>query len=244
MLLILGEILLWQSFFRVQTIQAEGPEAEELKAYVLSELSGTHYGIIPKSSIFFLPEKELRASILEHFPEVQAVTIAPSGLTILTVTTTHRATVFWWCGISSLTPEASCYQADTEGTIFAPIPPEDTVASTSMLKLYAPLQSSPLASSSPIGARMEDAKYVPHVLEFVKAMRALGADITHVDIRQDEADLFTKGGTRITYVMGREQQAAALAVTAFPSFNLNNGSLLYVDLRFDSKVFFKKKDTK
>jgi hypothetical protein len=72
-------------------------------------------------------------------------------------------------------------------------------------------------------------------------MRTLGADIVSIDIRGDEADLYTRAGTRITYVLGREQQAAGLAASAFPTLKLNDGSLLYVDLRFDSKVFFKKK---
>ena len=81
------------------------------------------------------------------------------------------------------------------------------------------------------------------MLRFVKTLKSLGANITSVEIRGDEADLYTTYGTRITYVLGREQQAASLAATAFPSLTLSNSSLLYVDLRFDSKVFFKKRDS-
>ncbi len=76
----------------------------------------------------------------------------------------------------------------------------------------------------------------------MKALRVLNADVRSVDMRSDEADIYTRGATRITYVMGKEQQAANLAATAFPTLNLNDGSLLYVDLRFEGKVFFKKKE--
>ena len=94
-----------------------------------------------------------------------------------------------------------------------------------------------------LGASVTGAKYIPELLRFAKTLKSLGAIVTSVQLRGDEADLYTVYGTRITYVLGREQQAATLAATAFPSLTLSNNSLLYVDLRFDSKIFFKKRES-
>lgn len=234
------EVVLWQPFLRVQNVVAEGPETERLKTFTEQELSGARYLVLPKNSIFFIPEKELRAHILKAFPELDAVSIAPSGLTTLTIRGIERASVVWWCGVSAGQPAGKCYEADAQGLIFKEVVFQGDVASSSMLSLYAPLQTEVEATSSYVGNTIKDHASLPSLLQFVKAMRTLGANVVSVSLRGDEADLYTYAGTRITYVIGREKQAADLASSAFSTLNLNDGSLLYVDLRFESKVFFKK----
>ena len=70
-------------------------------------------------------------------------------------------------------------------------------------------------------------------------MKSLNVPIVSLVLRGDEADLYPQSGTRITYVLGQEQAAAQLAKAAFPSLDLNDGSVQYVDLRFDGKVYYK-----
>ncbi len=244
LLILLGvftEILLWQPFLRVQTVSANGPHATELREFVLQELSGTVYYILPKNSIFFLPEQKLRDEILARFADIEAVSIAPANLTTLSVASVGRTTSFWWCGLAIASPSADCYQSDLQGLIFSLVPFEDALATSSVLKLYAPVASSTEATTSPLGGIILHAPVIPGVMQFVKAMKTLGANVVSVELRGDEADLYTLAGTRITYVTGREREAAELAASAFPSLNLNDGSLLYVDLRFSGKAFFKKK---
>jgi hypothetical protein len=225
----------------VQEVRVDGPNAEAISAFVKDDLQGSQFLLLPKSSIFILQQRQIREHILSSFPNVQAVSITPSGLTTLTIKTVERATAFWWCGTMYALPLQTCYQADTEGRIFAPVSFTEGAASSSMLWLFSPVATSTGALPAPLGSSIVNTKPIPNALSFVKAMKSLGANIVAVDIRGDEADLYTQAGTRITYVLGREEQAAALAATSFPSLKLNDGSLLYVDLRFDSKVFFKKK---
>lgn len=236
----LAEVVLWQSFLRVSTVEADGPDAESLKAFVAQELTGTRFLIVPKNSIFFIPQAQLRTEILAKFPQAEAVSIQPRDLTTLAVHTTPRAAVLWWCGESPDQVLTTCYETDAGGLVFKEVPLEDRYASTSTLTLYAPLVGG-MASGTPAGATISSAASLPGLLQFIKAMRSLGANVVSVAIRGDEADLYTQAGTRITYVLGREEQAAQLAASGFSNLNLNDGSLLYVDLRFDSKVFFKKK---
>ncbi len=236
---VMVEALLWQPWLRVQNVVAEGINAQDIQVFVQHELSGTHFLVLPKNSIFFIPQKNLRARTLAAFPQVEAISIIPSGLTTLKIVTTGRASVLWWCGTAIDTQVHPCYQTDSGGMVFAQVPPEDAQASSSTLSLYAPLAQA--IGASPVGNSVANPTHLAGMIQFVKAMRTLGADVVSVAIRGDEADVYTRAGTRITYVLGREQQAAGLATSAFPTLNLNDGSLLYVDLRFDSKVFFKKK---
>lgn len=241
-LAVIGIILLWQPFLRVSAVDASGPDADALKAFALSDLEGSQYLVIPKNSLLFLPIRQLRADILAHFPDIEAVSIAPANLTTLSLTPIARSGSFWWCGPELATPADSCYQADATGFIFAAV--ATSTGSTTMLSIYAPLAPADTTNSSPAGRTIANAAFISPLIEFVKGLEALGANVRSVNIRGDEADLYTGGNTRITYVLGREQQAAQLAASAFPQLNVNDGSLLYVDLRFADKVYFKRTNDK
>lgn len=261
-LLILTGILLyvlWLPAFRVSAVVAEGPDPEGIERATKETLVGTHLFILPKNSIFFIPEREIRAHILETFPAVQAVSISATGLTSLKIGATIRASSFTWCGESVELPAPTCYEADAEGLVFRetviPEPTASTTASSSAtttnglfakkaepssessLLVYGPLEG---AEMGPIRSHVTYASALPGALKFIKGMRTLGADIRSVTLRDDEIDLHTRAGTRITYVIGEEGQAAILASTAFPTINVNDGSIDYVDLRFDNKVYLKR----
>ena len=69
----------------------------------------------------------------------------------------------------------------------------------------------------------------------------LGSPVSALAIHDGEVDVHLTSGTRLTYVLGHEQNAFTALVSAKSNFNLADGSLDYVDLRFDGKVYVKKK---
>ncbi|MGE5540761.1 MAG: cell division protein FtsQ/DivIB [Bacillota bacterium] len=233
--------LAWQPWLRVTSVHAEGPHGDEIASLVKSDLEGTRFFIIPRNSIFFLPEKSVRERILTAFPDVSAVSLGPESLNALRVRSVGRASVFWWCGTSYANALTTCYDTDSEGLVFGQATAVSTTTDTGVLRVYLPVADADASRETPVGAHVADPARIPGVLDFVKAVRTLGADVVAVELRSDEADLYTKAGTRITYVIGKEQEAAALAASSFPSLNLNDGSLSYVDLRFSGKAYFKKK---
>ena len=229
--------LAWMPALRVSAVTVQGPHAEEAKTMVEHALQGTHAFILPRNSLFFIPESDVRARILAAHPDVEAVSITASGLNTLAVTTLPRAEAFLWCGVSFDASAGPCYSANAEGLIFAPVTPD--IASTSeALRIYAAIEGQ--EGESPVTAHIGYASRIPEALRFVKAMQMLGARIDRVAFRDDEADLYTDAGTRITYVLGREQEAAGIAASVFPQLSLNDGSIRYVDLRFSGKAYFKR----
>jgi hypothetical protein len=233
--------ILWQPFLRVQTIETSGPHAAELPDFVKGKLVGTRHVIFPKNSIFFIPTEEIRNDILEGYPDIEAVSLSASGLTSLTVSSTGRATAFWWCGTAYLPTHQTCFETDTSGKIFNPIDASSTQASTTPFILFGTYDGA-LSPNSPLGGTIAGSHFIPDMLRFVKTIKGLGAPVTSAQLRGDEADIYTTSGTRITYVLGREEQAASLAATSFPTLDVQGSSLLYIDLRFASKIYFKKKD--
>lgn len=238
---------LWLPALRVDAVEGAGSDPDGIASAAKQALLGTRFFVIPRDSIFFIPERDIRARVLDAYPQVQAVSIQATGLTSLKVSTVGRVSTFTWCGESVSMPAETCYQADTEGLIFAAkeqdfAKREGTSTATIIpqqgeLLVYGPLEG---AEAGPVRAHVAYSSALPTALQFIKAIRGLNADIVSVTLRNDEIDLHTEGGTRITYVIGKEDAAATLAATAFPNLNLNDGSIEYIDLRFENKVYIKR----
>jgi len=230
--------VLWLPALRVQAVQAEGPDEAGIASVAMQALEGRQFAILPKNSIFLIPEEDIRARVLEAYPAVQAVSISATGLNTLSVKALVRSNAFVWCGEAVDMRAETCYEADAEGLVFAPYAMASTTATSTELLVYGPLEGE---GDTPIRKHVTYASALPGALKFIKAMRGLGADIGSVTLRGDEVDLHTKAGTRITYVIGKEGEAAVLAATSFPNLELNDGSIEYIDLRFQNKVYLKRR---
>src|SRR3989344_1582194 len=177
-LVLLGAIVfvLWLPALRVTAVEAEGPDPDGIRAVAEDALAGNAFLMLPRNSIFLIPEKDIRARVLDAYPQVQAVSISATGLTTLKVKALNRSNAFVWCGESISQPAVSCYQADAEGLVYAPhqATVTSTATSTSELLVYGPLDGE---GDSPIRAHVTYASALPGALKFIKAMRGLGADI-------------------------------------------------------------------
>jgi len=104
--------------------------------------------------------------------------------------------------------------------------------------VYAALVAS---SSPPFLNTIANVTKLPALFDFARHIHVFGAKVVAIVIRSDEVDLFLAHGTRITYVLGDEQEADALLTAVKNKISLINGSLVYVDLRFPNKVYFLKR---
>jgi hypothetical protein len=202
-----------------------------VRAIAIAALEGTHGYALPRDSLFLLPTDAIRARVLAEHPDIEAVSFEVYGTDRLAVATHSRAAAFLWCGESPDAP-GPCYGANAEGLVFAPA---GDSASSTMLRAYGALEG-----EGPEGARIAYASGIPDALRLVKALQTLGADVDSFAFRGDEADARTRAGTRITYVIGREAEAAGIAASVFPQLSLNDGSIDYVDLRFAGKAYFRR----
>ncbi len=232
--------LAWLPALRIQQVSAEGPASDDLALIAKDAIAGRHMFIVPRDSMFFVPESDIRKRILAAHPEISAVSFKDAGLTGLHIIAVPRMSAFVWCGESKESAVPSCYDADPDGLIFAPYTGEVPVASSTMhLRMYAAIDGD---ASNPVRAHIKSTYAIPNALQLARALKALNANVAELALRGDEADFYTAGGTRITYVIGRERKAAGLAASAFPTLKLNDGSIEYVDLRFDAKVYLRRAD--
>lgn len=226
-------------YMRVSTVRVQG--ADELFAEIArAAMRGTYFGLIPRDSIFFVPEHAIRMNILTAHSEVAAVSISRDGLTGITIAPSVRVPAARWCGLSK-TPEAVpeyCYFFDASGFIFASA---DTAPSTSPLHPFTIYGKLAGDTEEPLRATLADAHLLPAIFDFARQLSVLGGTVTSITIRGDEVDCGLASGTRITYVRGEEEQAFAALTSAKNNLNLSDGSIDYADLRFEGKVYVKRK---
>lgn len=239
--------LLWQPAVRVANVSADGEHASGIAMLARQTLSGTYLGVIPRNSIFVYPEREIRTALLDAYPDISSLSISRSGFNSLSIKTNARVTAFWWCGTPSAEApvDSTCYESDAEGFIFAPVEDGAVLATStalSTLRIYGELATASSSASYPLRAHMQHVESIPNALRFVHAMNNLNIPIVSLSIHNDEADVITPAGSRITYVLGHEEDATQLARATFSTLNLMDGSVQYVDLRFPGKVYVKRKE--
>jgi len=261
-LIILGAIVygLWQNSVRISRVQIFGPPSlgsfggasadTSLADIARQTMIGSYLGIIPRDSIFFFPEGHIRADILVAHPEIAAVSIFRNGFTGLSIKTDNRVPVARWCGSGMeksdfratssksdfLAPE--CYLFDAKGFIY--MATNTAIGSSTPLNSFMVYESF-AHESSPVGSTLPNATDLPSVFDFARQLSTLGSPVISISFRNDEVDDYLASGTRITYVLGDEQNAFTALVSARANLNLADGSLDYVDVRFDGKVYSKKK---
>lgn len=261
--LLLGASLwgLRQSSVRIAHVLVRGPTSLEssggasadasLADYARNAMRGDYFGAIPRDSIFFFPESDIRAGILAAYPDIAAVSIFRNGFTAISIEPDERVPVARWCGSTYLPPAAasstpntdSCYLFDASGLIYAAATTTKTINN---FKLYAPLDSAwggPLAVSEiePLRATIARADDLPAALDLARQLGTFNSPVTYIVFHGDEVDDYLASGTRVTYVLGNEQNVFTALVSARENLNLADGSLEYVDLRFGGKIYLKRK---
>jgi hypothetical protein len=150
-----------------------------------------------------------------------------------------------WCGLAPTEGvDEYCYSFDVKGYIFAAA--TTTTQTVNPFSVYAPLdmtrgEPTVVSEVEPLRANIANTEKLPSTFDFARQLATLGSPVTRIIIRTDEVDDYLASGTRITYVLGNEQDAFAAIMSAHDNLNLADGSLEYVDLRFDGKMYVKKK---
>lgn len=231
---------------------------ESLATIATTAMQGNYLGIIPRDSIFFFPETIIRTNILIAHPELATISLSRNWMTGVSITAQNRIPIARWCGdttrfnledsdlrLNLVAPTPDCYLFDAHGFIFATTSPLQPINSFIMFGDLA-------NTDNPIGTTLQNVEKLPTAFNFARQLSSFGATVSSVVFRGDEVDDYvasstpsTKSdlvlGTRITYVLGDEQNAFTALSSAQSNFNLTDGSIEYIDLRFDGKMYIKRK---
>ena len=254
----------WQPAVRIEKVSVTGA-SDAVATLAKQALRGTYLHVLPRDSAFFYPASSIRRAVLGAYPGIAAVAIRRIGANELHIVATDRVAVARWCGAHADASFQQCYFFDPNGFVFATTTPiiraaslsASSSASTTMPTpavvnpaLAASVSAPPLdafavyepmaTGTVPVGSTLPHADTFPKIFAFAHKLAVFGAQVRSISIRDGEIDDRLSSGTVVKYVLGQGSQAFSALNAAKSDFNLANGSVEYVDLRFSGKVYVKR----
>jgi hypothetical protein len=223
---------------QVKTITVTGAnvvDPADVSEFVKNQLQGNDLWLLPRTSIFIIPEGKLEREIKTNFPRLQTVAVSRQGFSKLTIAVTEYQGIYLWC-----TDDAHCDFMDQNGVVFSSAPyfsgnayPKIFIGNTQSLPFQA-LDANQLNDVNLLVERLPIINVVPQEFHFVTA-HELDVDFNHdghpaqllfdptFDINDSLEALYT--GLRTDPLMTK--------------FNDASQVLQYIDLRFQDRVVYK-----
>ncbi len=235
-----------RSALRVEKVNVFGTNIvreDEVLESVNKIISGKYFFLIPKNSVFFYPKEKIKNELLSKFGRIEAVYPAIDNGNTLVISVSERSPKYLWCGKEPSTNnhvDGKCYFMDKTGTIFVKSP---DFSPNVFFTFYGPLAS----TTDPIGATIFPTEELERIISFRDSVSAMGFDSKSFSVLKDgdyELNLVRSGKILFNKKDNFTQLVdnILLAITSLPlseEVKSKIDSLLYIDVRFGNKVFYK-----
>ncbi len=101
----------------IVVVGAHVADPGDITEFVNQELQGKDLFILPKTSIFLVPEHKLEKDLKQNFSRLQTVDVSRKNFSTIVVTVTEYQGVYLWCADAQ-----NCDFMDQNGVAFAPAP--------------------------------------------------------------------------------------------------------------------------
>lgn len=225
----------------IEIIGNKVADAEMIKADALKEIAGNYFFLFPKTNIFFYPKNSIKKELESQFKRLKDVNLSVKA-GVLQISLTEREPKYTWCGVTALDPTLSekCYFMDEDGFIFDEAP---YYSGEVYFKFYG---------SADTGTYFSKENF-KQLIYFKDTLTAIGLKPVSLYVGDDgDVKIFlsalnrTTTGPYITFKIDADFQKLAenleTALSTEPllsSFKNKYDSLLYIDLRFGNKVYYK-----
>lgn len=235
-----------RSALRIEKVNIFGTnivKEEEVLNFSNTIISGKYFFLIPKNSVFFYPKEKIKNGLLNKFGRIEEVYPAVDNGNTLVISISERSPEYLWCGkdfVENNNTDGRCYFMDKMGVIFVKSP---EFSPNVFFTFYSPLAS----TTEPIGATIFGTEELNRIISFKDNISDMGFDSKSLVVLKDgdyELNLTRSGKilfnkkddfTRLT-------DNILLAITSLPlseEIKSKIDSLLYIDVRFGNKVFYK-----
>ncbi len=244
----------WEKI-NINDIQITGnkvTEAEKIKETVEKGIAGRYLWFFPKTNFLFYPRRALNRELILRFPRLESVSTNVDSFRILRVSVAERLPAYTWCGpepdLEAKLPNIpnKCYFMDRNGYIFDEAP---YFRGEVYFKFYG---KADVDDNNPLGSYFKKTGF-----EKLVSLKGMSEKIPVKPVAlylEDEknAKMFLSSpsvgrmGPKIIFEIDSdfekilENLQLALATEPLQSdFQKKYSSLLYIDLRFENKVYYK-----
>jgi hypothetical protein len=229
------------NFFQIDNIVVLGTEPRvesNIREHAEEVLSDSYFGIFSKANLFLYPKSQLLASISDIAPEIQSISINRNGLHSLNINVETKKVSAVVCAslpdenLDLVSASSSCYISDWSGFIFkkAQTVEKDT-------NVYY----SPALPIDAIGSYATSTNQFVALQKFYNSCREFGLEPEYILIKEnDEYEMFAKD-TIIYFNDDSSLDDQLQNLLLFWSHNEKKINYEYIDVRFGSNVFYRKK---
>jgi CHASE3 domain sensor protein len=223
-------------------------ETQKIESAVNKVISGKYLWIFPKRNSLIYPTKKIKNKLSQEFKRLKDITIEvdPNELQILNITVSEYKAKYLWCGntIPENFTSQQCYFLDSDGYIFDEAP---YFSGEVYFKFYGNINS-----ENPIGSNFSNT-YFTKIISLKEAIEKMNLKPTTFYLEDaDEGSIYLSSNfqapnaPKIMFKLDSDYpkliENLQSAITTEPlqtKIKTDLTSLLYVDLRFGNKVYFK-----
>jgi hypothetical protein len=225
-------------------------DTEKIQAIIDQKLAGSYFKIFPRTNIFFYPKQDIIATLSSDLKRLKNINLSIRDNKILEVSVEERKALYVWCGLSPEAPVAgdtksSCYFLDDSGFIFDQAP---YFSGDIYFKFFGQISD----IENPAGAYFAQENFLrlislKEMLEDINikpvALYQVGDGDAKIYLANESTlpmgpEIIFKMNTDFTKLVENLQSAMATDPLK-TDFKKKYASLLYIDLRFGNKVYFK-----
>jgi hypothetical protein len=235
----------------VNEVKVEGNHViftEDIIDKVNSDISGSYLYIFPKNNIFLVPKNTIEHNLLSHFKRIENIHVFMRDTTLY-VSISERQATYLWCGnsMSESIDNSKCYFLDDKGYIFSTSP---YFSGNVYVKIYGGLADD---DTSVVGKNILGGDTFIKLIEFFDHLSSLELSPFAVLVKDNtEFELFlddpiqNKNAPKILFKKDADYNKLFINLDSalktnplMDDFKKNFSNLLYLDLRFDNKVYYK-----
>ena len=236
------------SIHRIEVVGAKDTSPAVVRAFAETQLAGGSFAFLSRGNIFFYPRSALARATEAYFPRISSVDISRESFLAqaIIVTVDERQPFATWCSESG-----ACYLLDDGGFIFTALENySETGEATTTEASYIATKYTFTGEikdfeGSPVGQTFLPGHFV-NARTFLESLERAGflAQKISVDNEEDISVLLTRGfAIRASLVGDVESTMRNLElVLSSDSLRGKEEDLLYIDLRFGNKVYYKFKE--
>jgi predicted nucleic acid-binding Zn ribbon protein len=242
--------------FSINQIEINGNNVikkNEIETLVSKHLEGKYIYLFPKSNSLIYPRVKIYNDLIYSFPRIEDLFVYVEKFKTLKIDITERAGSYLYCGKEIPEEESevgeNCYFIDQDGYIFDKAP---YFSGNIYFKYFMGLLDNP---EDPSGQEIMAEQSFRNLVNFIKGISKLGFQSTHIFVDTEGiSHLYLKEGQKGLQpeIVFRDQEnldsvledfSLAMKKQEFADEIISKyDDLLYIDLRFKNKVFYKFKD--
>ena len=237
--------------FNIDNVSVSGNriiESKDIENIIKSEISGHYLWLFPKTNFLIYPKHQILNELNNKFKSLKSISIGVDNFKSLNVSVSEYEGKYLWCGIlipvlRSNSENNKCYFLDSDGYIFDEAP---YFSGNVYFKFYGDLNK-----ENPTGLYFMKDKF-SKIVEFKNAIEKMDLKPTAfwLDNNREEGSFSISSepamGPSIIFKIDSDYEnmaenlQAAISVEPLHTDLLTKlPSLLYLDLRFGNKVYYK-----